>query len=74
MIKTLATAKHLKVESFIALDVPAYIKADCKRIKQVLINLLNNALKFTLKGKITLEVEVYRDSGSQFQLPMMTSL
>jgi signal transduction histidine kinase len=74
MIKTLATAKGLKVESFISLDVPSFIKADKKRIKQVLINLLNNALKFTLKGKITVEVEVSQDSNSQFQLPVLSSL
>ena len=33
---------------------PRYYKADADRIKQVLLNLLNNAIKFTASGTITL--------------------
>lgn len=37
-------------------DVPRELYGDTVRIEQILINLLNNAIKFTAKGKITLKI------------------
>jgi signal transduction histidine kinase/CheY-like chemotaxis protein/ligand-binding sensor domain-containing protein len=39
-------------------DVPAHIIGDSLRVKQVLINLINNALKFTSKGEIFVKVNL----------------
>jgi signal transduction histidine kinase len=36
--------------------LPEYITSDSNRIKQIIINLLANALKFTLKGEIILSI------------------
>ena len=41
-------------------DVPAYIVGDSLRVKQVLINLINNALKFTAKGEIFVKVSLLK--------------
>lgn len=42
-------------------SVPDTIVTDMKRLKQVLFNLLGNAVKFTYKGTITLSVAFKRD-------------
>lgn len=39
-------------------DVPRFIVSDPNRLKQILVNLINNAIKFTLKGEIMLAVSV----------------
>ncbi len=40
-------------------DAPQYIRADQNKIRQVLINLLGNAVKFTKKGGITLQISTH---------------
>ncbi len=49
-------------------DVPRFIYGDEKRLKQVLINLVNNAIKFTYKGEIVVKVEVKESDDFQFEL------
>ena len=44
-------------------DLPEYIVGDKGRIRQVVINLLNNAMKFTDEGAISLEVLVFSDDN-----------
>lgn len=52
-----ALQKDVGFEVIIAPAVPHYVLADRTRLYQVLINLSNNALKFTNSGKVTLEIQ-----------------
>ena len=56
--------KNLKLELNISEDIPKYIWVDIVRLKQILINLLANAVKFTDKGSIKLNVSIV-ENGSE---------
>ncbi|MGJ4746959.1 response regulator [Leptospira sp. SA-E8] len=57
-----ADKKQLSLIGFVSGDCPEYISTDPLRLNQIIKNLLSNALKFTEKGKIALEV---RPEGHQ---------
>lgn len=58
MVKLKAEQKGIELVVAIATDVPRYFKTDEVKLSQVLINLLNNGIKFTHQGKVTLRVKV----------------
>jgi len=51
--------KNLTFSVNISEDVPKYIRADEQMLKQIIINLLANALKFTSTGGATLNIELH---------------
>jgi len=61
----LAHARGIRFVLEVADDLPAQVVGDAVRIKQVLLNLANNALKFTERGHVTLRGERTAD-GLQF--------
>jgi len=51
-----ALAKGIALDFHVAPDVPAWVSGDPTRLRQVLLNLLTNALKFTEHGRVSLTV------------------
>lgn len=52
-----AAEKGLSLSLDIAADVPRHVRADPSRLRQILLNLLGNAVKFTGRGGIEMRVE-----------------
>jgi len=64
-LSVLAHKKGVDLVWSVAPDVPDVVVGDPVRIRQVLVNLINNAIKFTFKGNITTKVQV-QSSNDEF--------
>ncbi len=63
-----AQHKGLEFISLIAPDIPAPVKGDPGRIRQILLNLIGNALKFTREGEISISVIPENETDTHVQL------
>jgi two-component system, sensor histidine kinase and response regulator len=72
-VSTAALEKNLDLAGRLAPDVPEMLLGDSHRLRQILVNLLGNAVKFTHKGAVRLEVTVTSAVGNSLLLHFIIS-
>jgi len=65
MLAPQAHASGIELISMVHPDVPSRLRGDPARLRQVLLNLLNNAIKFTTEGEVFVEVTVENQSKTE---------
>ena len=65
LVKVQTDKKNLQLNLELGTPIPRSINSDVVRLRQILINLLGNAIKFTLHGRVTLKVS---HDGTRHQL------
>jgi signal transduction histidine kinase/CheY-like chemotaxis protein len=68
LIRTGATSKRLQLDLQVDQRIPEWLNGDANRLRQVLLNLLGNAVKFTDFGHIRLTVDQQSVSADRIQL------
>ncbi|MCF7989123.1 MAG: response regulator [Thiohalocapsa sp.] len=63
-----AEEKGVELVQFVDPAVPTRLRGDPGRLRQILVNLLNNAVKFTAAGEVCLEIGLARDLGERVEL------
>ncbi len=71
LIRARVANKSIEILCRIGINVPAYAKGDPGRFRQVLINLMGNAAKFTEAGEIELVLDVGAETEDQIKLHVM---
>jgi len=46
-------------------DIPRYLVGDMRRLEQILLSLINNAIKFTYEGEVRVTIQKGRDEGAE---------
>jgi len=66
LFQAAAAEKGLRLESDFAPDLPSWVAGDSTRLRQVILNLISNAVKFTGSGEVTVSASVERHDPASY--------
>ena len=64
LLAPLAHNKGLEIASLIYSNVPTHLQGDAGRLRQILMNLISNAIKFTSDGEVVLKAELRTEDST----------
>jgi len=73
MVAARAFEKRLDYAAFIPYDIPVALIGDPNRLRQILINLVSNAIKYTDKGEVIVEVALESETDTNLRLQFTIS-
>lgn len=73
IMSPLANSKHLEFTALVDEQVPHKMVSDPLRLKQIMINLISNAIKFTEKGEVIIRVSLEEDSIKNMKIRIAIS-
>jgi PAS domain S-box-containing protein len=68
LISPKMTGREVELLYFVDSSIPAIVAGDITRLRQVLINLISNAVKFTTEGEIVVRVDLNKIEGKEAEI------
>jgi len=73
LLKIKADEKKISLRVNMEKTIPSHLNGDNVRLNQILINLLGNAIKFTTKGNVSLNITLLKDSCDEVEIKFSIS-
>ncbi|MBF0231708.1 MAG: response regulator [Desulfamplus sp.] len=67
-VALMAMQKGLELDSYLPPEIPADVVGDSARLRQILMNLTSNAIKFTSEGTVAIKAEVVEEKENSIEL------
>lgn len=68
LLKIKAAQKNLTLNINVSKDLPSVLSGDENRIRQIIINILNNAVKYTHEGSVTMDISAQNKQEKKFDM------
>ena len=71
LFESKCSEKKIELEKHYDATIPEYVVGDCMRLRQIVLNLISNAIKFTHEGKITMSIQMLKEDLEKMTIEFM---